>query len=176
MFDREKFKRLVHYVIAQVGSHEGFGATKLNKVLWFVDARQWVLTGQSVTGATYIRKEFGPVPEQIALVRTELEREGAIKCFQPKAAYEGWRFKALKPADPNAFSSEELQLIRIWIKTVDEDHTASSISEMSHDYGWEIAAMGEELPYGAIMAGRRREPVGEELAWARDVAKRLSAA
>ena len=55
-FDREKFKQLVHYVIWN-GKRDWFGATKLNKVLWFADARAYVLTGRPITGATYIREE-----------------------------------------------------------------------------------------------------------------------
>ena len=35
VFDRDKFKRLVHYVIRQAGARDWFGAVKLNKVLWF---------------------------------------------------------------------------------------------------------------------------------------------
>lgn len=175
MFDREKLKRLVHYVIAQVGSHEGFGATKLNKVLWFADARQWALTGASITGATYVRQKFGPVPHQIMSVRSELENEGAIKCYAPKFEYEGWRFKSLQPAPTAAFTEAEIQTVRYWMKLIDEDHTADSISELSHDYGWEIAAMGEVLPLHAVFADRRRAPTHKELAWGRSVATRLGA-
>lgn len=175
MFDREKFKRLVHYVIAQVGSHEGFGATKLNKVLWFADARQFMLAGHSITGATYIRQKFGPVPHQIMPVRTELENEGAIKCYPPKFEYEGWRFKSVRAADANFLTSAELAIVTYWIRHIDQDHTANSISDESHDYGWDIAAMGEELPFYASMAERLRDPVGKELDWAQEVARRLSA-
>ena len=49
-FDREKFKQLVHYVIWKAGKRDWFGATKLNKVLWFADARAYVLTGRPITG------------------------------------------------------------------------------------------------------------------------------
>src|SRR5262249_36624697 len=30
--------------------------------------------------------------------------------------------------------------------SIDKEHTATSISEESHDYAWDIAKMGEELP------------------------------
>jgi len=175
MFDREKFKRLVHYVIAQAGSHPGFGAIKLNKVLWFADARQFMLTGQSITGARYIREKFGPVPHQIMPVRAELESEGVIKCYPPKFEYEGWRFKSIVPADANFLTSAELAVVAYWIRHIDQNHTGTSISDESHDYGWDIARMGEELPMYASMAERIREPAGAELEWAQSVARRLSA-
>jgi hypothetical protein len=72
------------------------------------------------------------------------------------------------------FSADELALIDWWIKTIAEKHTATSISELSHDYGWEVAAMGEALPVHAYLARRIRDPkTAEELEWARSEAQRL---
>lgn len=53
MFDREKFKRLVHYVIWRAGNRAWFGAVKLNKVLWFADTEAFAHTGEPITGANY---------------------------------------------------------------------------------------------------------------------------
>ena len=77
-FDREKFKRLVHYVIWRAGKRDWFGAVKLNKVLWFSDTEAFAHTGEPITGATYTRQQFGPVPKAIMPIRDELQREGAI--------------------------------------------------------------------------------------------------
>ena len=57
---------------------------------------------------------------------------------------------------------EELQTIRYWTKVIDEEHTAASISDVSHDYGWDIAEMYENLPMHAFLAERVREPTDEE--------------
>ena len=169
-FDKQKFKHLVHYVIWRAGKRDWFGATKLNKVLWFADARQYVLTGQSITGATYIREKHGPVPKAIMPIREELERERVIRITQEGKQ---WRFIALQPADPAVFSKSELQSIEYWIKHIADDHTAESISELSPDYSWEIARMGEPLPFVACFAERMREPNKREMEWARGRAKEL---
>ena len=55
----------------------------------------------------------------------------------------------------------------------DQIHTAQSISDKTHDYGWEIARMGEEIPLYAVLAERVRHPRGDELEWARKEAERL---
>lgn len=47
-FEREKFKRLFHYVVWKAGKKDGFGATKLYKVLWFSEARTYLLTGEPI--------------------------------------------------------------------------------------------------------------------------------
>jgi len=101
-------------------------------------------------------------------VRQELESEGHIKQWKGKVFdHEGWKFKALTPPSPNVFTSEEKAVIDYWIKHVDEDHTATSISDLSHNYGWEIARMGERIPFHSLLAERVREPNEDELQWAK---------
>ena len=107
-FDRTKFKRLVHYIVWKVGKHDWFGATKLNKVLWFVDACAYALTGSPITGETYTRGEFGPVPKHIVPVRRELAEEGAIKVSKEAKLT---RIVALQPAEPSWFT---MRVKRFW--------------------------------------------------------------
>ena len=75
--------------------------------------------------------------------------------------------------DTAMFSDQELSIVDWWTKHIDEDHTAGSISELSHDYTWEIASMGEEIPLYAVLASRIRAPRGQELEWAKAEAERL---
>src|SRR5690348_12825297 len=140
-FNREKFKRLVHYVIWRAGDQGGFGAVKLNKVLWFSDARIFMQRGKPITGAAYIREKWGPVPKPMMPIREELVREGAIKVWSDRHCdYPSTRFKAVRgPADLTIFGAEEIATVDWWIEHIDKDHTASSASEESHDYAWEIA-------------------------------------
>jgi hypothetical protein len=159
-FDQEKFKSLVHYVIWKAGKHDWFGATKLNKVLWFADARQYALTGRPITGETYIRGEFGPVPRHINRVRKELEAADTIRVTQEGKLT---RLVALIPPDTIRFHKDELVTVNYWIEHIDRDHTAGTISEKSHDYAWEIAKMGEELPYYVYRVGRIAEPTDEDV-------------
>jgi hypothetical protein len=147
-FDRDKFKRLVHYIAWKAGRRDWFGATKLNKVLWFADARVFVLRGTPITGATYIREKFGPVPRHITLVRAELEREGIIEVIKDDKLV---RIVADEKPDMSPFSKDEIQVVDYWIEHIDKDHTAESISDESHDYAWDIAKMGEEIPLYAVL-------------------------
>jgi hypothetical protein len=101
VFDREKFKSLVHYIIARAGNKPGFGATKLNKVLWFADARLFMLRGKPITGAAYIREKWGPVPQQIMPVRDELVKAGAFS----RSKLRTYRFSARKSCRPSTGGS-----------------------------------------------------------------------
>jgi Antitoxin SocA-like, Panacea domain len=117
------------------------------------------LRGEPITGATYIREKFGPVPRQIMPIRAELKREGYIKVFEEGGLV---RITADAKPDMSAFTKDELQTIDYWIEHIDKDHTAGSISDASHDYAWDIARMGEELPFYAILANRIRDPSNQE--------------
>jgi hypothetical protein len=168
--DFEKFKSAIHYIVWKAGSHKGFGATKLNKALWFADARAYVLKGHSITGATYIREKWGPVPRAAMPARDELQKAGLIEIWIDNGQT---RFRTKTRPDMSSFADYEMQALDFWIKEIDEQHTAQSISDKTHDYGWEIAKMGEEIPLYAFLAERVRHPQGEELEWAQKEAERL---
>jgi hypothetical protein len=173
-FDRDKFKRLFHYVVWKAGKRDGFGATKLYKVLWFSEARTYVLSGVPIAGASYIREKYGPVPRAAVPVREELVSEGAIQAWKDKYYdFDMWCFTALRPPETSPFSETELKTVKYWIDYIDEEHTAKSISDETHDYAWEIAKMGEELPFYAILANRLREPTDDELQQAKELATKL---
>ena len=173
-FDRAKFKALVLYVTWRSGSYANFGATKLNKVLWFAEARHYMMYGKPITGETYIRRKYGPVPEHINEICKELEKSNSVQKMTEK--YHGKdlkRYVTDTPPSVDLFSAEELSVVDWWIKSIDEEHSATSISEKSHDYAWKIASEGELLPLHAMFASRIRAPLGDELEWARQEAKRL---
>ena len=173
-FDKEKFKTLVLYVIWRTGDVRDFGAVKLNKALWFSDARTFEAFGKAVTGETYIREKFGPVPQHILSVLDELQRDGLIQAWrEPYFEFEVTRYRAHQPPDISAFSADELGIIDWWIKHIAEEHTAGSISEASHDYAWKIAKFGEKLPYQAFLGRRIRQPRDDELEWAKAAAEQF---
>jgi hypothetical protein len=175
--DRPKLKALVLYVIWRAGRREGFGATKLNKVLWFAEARHYMMYGKPITGETYIRKQYGPVPEHVGEVCKDLEKRSLIsKVTEKHHGKDLTRYVANSPPSVAMFSTDELSVIDWWIKCIDEEHSATSISEKSHDYAWKIAGEGEALPLYAMFASRIRAPLGEELEWAKNEAKRLGLA
>jgi hypothetical protein len=129
-----------------------------------------VLTKKPITGAIYIREKYGPVPKHAMIAREQLEKEGAIRTFKEERLS---RIVALRPPDISMFSPDELKTVDYWIDHVDKEHTAQSISEQSHDYAWDIAKMGEEIPLYAILSNRIREPNDAELGRLQRRAKEL---
>jgi hypothetical protein len=173
-FDKEKFRALVLYIIWKTGHREGFGTTKLNKALWFAEARAFEAFGKPISGETFVRDKHGPRSKHLLSTCEELVDRGQIEAFSEHIYdYEVRRYRAFEPPDVSLFSPEELGFVDWWIGFIDK-HTAASISKLSHDYGWEIAGMGEDLPLYAYLASRIREPKHEsEIEWAEKQAKSL---
>lgn len=175
-FDARKFRELVHYVIWKCPDANKLGSTKLNKILWFSEARAYMLYGAPISGARFIRREHGPVAQQVMKARKDLEQVGAIAVRRDKAfagRYAKDRFVAHTVPRLDALSEQERSIVDYFVRYICEDHTADSISELSHDYGWEIAEMGEPLPYAALLAERVRKPDDRQMEWARSRAKEL---
>jgi len=154
MYDKAKFKSLVHFVcFKRSGDLSKLGAVKLNKILWLSDFRAYYRLGKSITGARYVKREFGPVPHQILSVLQELQDEGALEVREGK--HFGKRKKQFivrSQASIDYFPTNEIEIIEETIKFVCDEHTAASISEVSHDHIWKAAADGEEIPYYTVFA------------------------
>jgi Protein of unknown function (DUF4065) len=168
MYNKHKFKTLVHYICAQRADDPfSLGATKLNKILWLSDFRAYYVSGESITGARYVKRQFGPVPHQIVPVLKELESEGAIEVKdvfhfgKPKKEYQVKYGTSIEH-----FPEDQQEIIEWAIKLVCDRHTAASISNASHDHIWKAAEDGEEIPYHTVFAepGQITE---DELEWAR---------
>jgi Protein of unknown function (DUF4065) len=173
-FDHDKFKALLHYIVWNAGEKDGFGATKLYKVLWFSDARAFMLFGKPITGESYVREKYGPMPQHALSVIRELTAEGVIHVWNDTYFNSQIRrFRSLRTPDKLSLDEKQRQIVDYWITHIANEHTAASISEESHDYAWEIAKLGENLPYHAIFANRIRDPEGNELEWASRRAREL---
>jgi Protein of unknown function (DUF4065) len=171
--ERDKFKNLMHHVIWKTQDRDGWGLTKLFKVLWFFEARRFTLANERFSNAEYVRDEHGPRPKLAYQFLKELERQGAIRQYEePYHRVKLRRAQALQTPRPGLLNAEQAQVLDQWISYID-GKSAAEISAESHDYGWEIAEQGDNLPLHAILASRVRDPKGKELDWARGIAKDL---
>jgi hypothetical protein len=166
-YDKEKFKTLVHYVCSRVDDPARLGATKLNKVLWFSDVLTYLNLNAPVTGARYVKRQFGPVPAAILPIIEELKAEGALAVRDVEYFGKPKReFFALRLPDISAFSADEISTVDAVIAAICERHTATSISELTHDEAWEMAEIGEDLPFCTVFSARIGEIDESDIAWA----------
>lgn len=62
--DRSKLREAILYVALRSEGDPNFGKTKLFKVLFYGDFGYYAQTGRAITGATYERMPYGPVPRE----------------------------------------------------------------------------------------------------------------
>ena len=162
-----QLKQLTHYICWKAEDSSTLGATKLNKALWFSDSFAYRLLGQPITDAVYVKRQYGPVPRQILPALKQLQDEGAL-LIRASVHFNRQKrdFIALQPADPTVFSEPEREIIDSVIAWVCDQHTATSISELSHDGIWEAAEEGEEIPLYAVLAAAPGAITQADMEWA----------
>jgi hypothetical protein len=166
-FNREKFKSLVHYICWRVDNPARLGAVKLNKVLWFSDLATYLHFNSPITGARYVKRQFGPVPAAIVPMIEELKTEGALAARDVEYHNKPKReFFALTRPDLTSFSPDEISVVDQVIEAVCDKHTAASISELTHNEPWEIAEIGEDLPFCTVFSARSGEIDESDITWA----------
>lgn len=167
-FDREKFKTLVHYICERCEDNPSrLGAVKLNKILWYAEIGRFMRTGEPLTGAAFIKRQFGPVPAEIQDVLEELEHEGKLFIRDvPYHQLEKREFISLREPDIDTFfAASDIGTIERIIDMVCDMYSAKTISDQSHNEAWELAEIGEELPLYTALA-IPGEITEEDLKWA----------
>lgn len=134
-FDEEKFKELVVYIARMCQDDIYFGATKLNKILFFSDFISYRMQGKPITGAEYFALDWGPVPTAYKRIRDEMVGKDIIvqKFFRQQ------RTLALREANLEKFSPEEISIVHSVIDAL-RDKDSEAVSLLSHGMlGWKAA-------------------------------------
>jgi hypothetical protein len=118
-----------------------YGATKLNKALFFADHLHYKRHGTSISGATYVRLPRAPAPRDVLEVRQGLvDRAEAAVVNRGYLGHLQQRLEPLRPADRSAFQETELTMVAD-VADVLRGHSHTNV------LGWQLASEREEIPY-----------------------------
>jgi hypothetical protein len=163
-----KFEALAHYICYKCQDPTVLGSTKLNKILWYSDVIALQMRGETITGETYVKQQYGPVPKHILETIKKLEKQKDIVVRQ--ADYHGYPkrdFIAMTKPDFSMFSPEEISIVDDVLREVCYNHTATSISLATHDDIWKLADIGEEIPLETAFASSLGDISEDDVRWAR---------
>lgn len=167
-FNYDKFKDLVHYICHKADRDE-LGAVKLNKILWYSDVDSYINRGTPLTGAVYIKRQLGPVPKEVLRALDDLTAEGKMVVRDiPFFRNIKREYISLVEPDIGRFKASEIDLVADILHDICHNHTAESISDASHDIIWELAEIGEEIPYYAVYGANLGEITEEDMKWAKE--------
>lgn len=153
-----KFKELILYIAQESECDPNFGATKLNKILFFCDFLHFRAHGRSISSQRYFKLPYGPAPRALKPALGELVDEKAcIEVERNRLGRPQRRLIAVREADPEKFTATEIALVNSVIRAL-WDNTAQEVSELSHHFiGWEIADLQEDIPYETVYLGDPRD-------------------
>jgi hypothetical protein len=179
-YHEDRLKELTLHVAARCQRHRHFGVTKLNKILFFADFIAYKRRGVPITGAKYMRGQFGPVPAEGVHVRQALVAEGRAAMQRhpvtPGEPVMEKRLLALVPANLSIFEPEHIAIVEEVIEAFRQS-SGRAVSDLSHALpGWKLALDGEEIPYFTALLPKEPQPLGpRDAEWARGVEKRYLA-
>ena len=158
-FEPEKLREMLLYLLELVGGRPNVGETVLYKLLYFCDFNQYEKCGKAITGMTYRRLQFGPVPQrnQFQQVIDAMVTQEELRTFEH--AYFGkpqLRYIPLRDPDASMLREDER-------KTIEEVAAklgfmnARQIEEYVHgDAPWE--ATDHQKPISYELVHWRTEP------------------
>ena len=151
-------------LMVYLGAHPkvgNLGATKLWKLIFFIDAKSVRDLGAPLTGSEFIKYEHGPVPSRGEKQLRQLVRDGDVTTT-PRAV--GGKtlneVKAVREADLSVFSAEEKELIDSVCAELGRK-SAVALSELSHqEPSWHYAEMMGKLSPELIAYGVKEDADG----------------
>lgn len=169
----ERLKELILYIAKESEGDPNFGATKLNKLLFFADFLAYLNLGKPITGQEYMRIDHGPVPRRMKPVCTQLLEQGHIAIREETLGeFERKRTMALRQPNLKPFTGEEISIVETVLRKY-EWMNATQISNESHAFhGWKLAGHKDHIPYWSALVGTRK-PTSRESSYAREIQRRI---
>lgn len=131
-YDLDKLENMILYVVKRLN---GEFMTKLNKILWYCDFLHFKETSVSITGAQYVRLQYGPVPNGYDFITDMMQRDGLLDkkeiVFNTEEDVVGEKLSALVEPDERIFSQKEIEVMNFVTDTF-HNYTATKIKDKSH--------------------------------------------
>ncbi len=146
-----KFKNVLLYILERCAGKPNVGETVLRKLLYFSDFNYYELYEEHLTGATYRKLPYGPVPQNLDTIINQMLDKGQLKRI--KTEYHGYlqtRYLPLEKADLRILKATEKEVIDKVIEQM-SDWSAAAISNYSHkDMPWLATKEGEKINYELV--------------------------
>ena len=147
----EKFKQVLLYLLERCGGKPNVGETVIYKLLYFADFNFYELFEEQLTGATYRKLQFGPVPREFGEIVNEMVKNHELATVEDSYyGYKQTRYIPLKKADLNQLSAAAKTVLDSVVERF-SDKSATWLSDYSHDdIPWRATAEKEIIDYELV--------------------------
>ena len=143
-----KFKNILLYILERCAGKPNVGETVLSKLLYFSDFNYYELYEEHLTGAKYLKLPYGPVPQKLDVIITQMIDAGQLQ--RVKTVYHHspqTRYLPLQKANLTELKASEKDAMDRVIEQM-SDWSALGISNYAHkDVPWLATQEGEEISY-----------------------------
>lgn len=144
-----KLCNVLLYILERCAGKPNVGETLIYKMLYFSDFNYYELYEEHLTGATYHKLPYGPVPQNIqSIIHKMIKEDKSIQRI--KTDYHNFkqtRYIPLKKAMLQELKASEAEILDRVIEQF-SDWSATAISDYSHkDIPWLVSKDGEEISY-----------------------------
>ena len=145
--EREKYKNAILYFIENC-NNSYLGATKLNKLIYYLDFLNYRDRDESVTKDVYYNKTYGPVPNSIDEIMSELIKDRAIEVKKnPFEDKERSSYVSKKEPDISKFSDGEKKLLKDICKEFKSYETNKIVAQTHLEGPWFNSNPHEKIDY-----------------------------
>jgi transcriptional regulator with XRE-family HTH domain len=147
----EKFKNVLLYLLERCGGKPNVGETVLYKLLYFADFNFYSLYEEQMTGATYRKLQYGPVPREFGeIVKDMVRRKDLTSVKDDFYGYQQTRYIPLKKADLSQLTAAEKTVLDSVVERF-SDKSAKWLSDYSHeDIPWKATAEKDVIDYELV--------------------------
>lgn len=151
LFDKNKFKQVLLYILEKCGAKPNVGETVLYKLLYFIDFNYYELFEKPLMGESYRRIKYGPAPCHFNMVVDEMIAAGEIK--KVSADYYGRRQKKYLPLifpDLSLITAREKQVIDTVLDNLSSKEAATLTNYSHEDMPWKMTQDKEIIDYESV--------------------------
>jgi len=147
----EKFKQVLLYLLGKCGAKPNVGETALYKLLYFIDFNYYELYEEQLTGLTYRKLQFGPVPKEFRALVAKMSQDEEVQYFDSHyGGYPQTRYIPLVDADLTKLTPAEIGVIDVVVDRL-SDKSANYLSDYSHDdMPWKATEDNAEISYELV--------------------------
>lgn len=144
----KKLKNVLLYILERCAGKPNVGETVLYKLLYFSDFNYYELYEEHLTGASYRKLPYGPVPQKLDSIINQMIEKGQLQRVKTEYhTYPQIRYLPLVKADLTELKASETEIIDRVVEQL-SDWSAAAISNYSHkDMPWLASKEGEEILY-----------------------------
>ena len=150
--NKKKYHNAILYFVQNCNNNK-LGATKLNKLVYYLDFVNYRDNNKSVTGDEYINKQYGPVPLKMDDVLYDLKEQKHLEIIEdPFFSADGKErnkvaYKSEAKIDMSVFNENEVNLLAKVCDTF-KDYTTNKIVAQTHLEGpWFYSKPYDKISY-----------------------------